>query len=244
MANFTPILSGRRKIARGEFVIQDAGSKKLIDLAGDWNTCFAPGQRVEMSIVFKVRKATNPSCPGCRAAYATSKDVSDTVDYLACGMSFCNKAPNCVKESARVSRPSLEESICDHTRNGNPKCESTEAEIYKYEFGDDPTVYRRVRILELLEEPSDSGIWGAQRAKALQDFEDLGKRIGAGKTQRKTDKRKNRSYIEAHVKAHIRAYVGAYTGDHVEAYIGDHIAFDEHEFMEQSNQPTAYYGKQ
>lgn len=44
---------GPRKIDRGEFVIQETSTKRDIDLASDWDLCFLPGQRVEMSMIFQ-----------------------------------------------------------------------------------------------------------------------------------------------------------------------------------------------
>jgi hypothetical protein len=41
-----------RKIESRRFVIQDSATKRDIDLAAHWDTCFYPGQRVETSIIF------------------------------------------------------------------------------------------------------------------------------------------------------------------------------------------------
>jgi hypothetical protein len=39
------------KIEKGEFAIEDAATRRDIDLTTNWELCFSPGQRVEMSIV-------------------------------------------------------------------------------------------------------------------------------------------------------------------------------------------------
>ncbi|RYP75160.1 hypothetical protein DL770_007468 [Monosporascus sp. CRB-9-2] len=70
--NFKSTGSGPRMIERGEFVIEDDGTKRDIDLASDWESCFSPGQRVSMSMVFSRRAAS--SCPGCGSI---SKSASD-----------------------------------------------------------------------------------------------------------------------------------------------------------------------
>lgn len=51
--NFQPYGNGAKKIERGEFAIRDRATKNAIDLSVDWNTCFSPGQKVDMCMVFK-----------------------------------------------------------------------------------------------------------------------------------------------------------------------------------------------
>ena len=54
------------RIKEGDFVIQDSATKSDIDLIGDWDLCFAPGQRVEMSIIYRLRfKMVQSICPKC-----------------------------------------------------------------------------------------------------------------------------------------------------------------------------------
>jgi hypothetical protein len=64
--NFKSTGSGTRMIERGDFVMEDDGTKRDIDLAGDWETCFFPGQRVSMSIVLeRIQDRATSICPGC-----------------------------------------------------------------------------------------------------------------------------------------------------------------------------------
>jgi len=55
----------RKKIGRGEFVIQDSLKQRDINILDDWDKCFYPGQRVEMSVVFQRRWQAGNSCPSC-----------------------------------------------------------------------------------------------------------------------------------------------------------------------------------
>jgi hypothetical protein len=58
-----------QKIDRGEFVIQDAATKRDIDLTQKWELCFRPGQHVDMSMIFdRSEEGTvgRVSCPGCK----------------------------------------------------------------------------------------------------------------------------------------------------------------------------------
>jgi hypothetical protein len=50
--NFREYGDGAEKIDKGEFVIQDLATKRDIDLGGNWDVCFRPGQTVEMSMTF------------------------------------------------------------------------------------------------------------------------------------------------------------------------------------------------
>ncbi|KAG0652061.1 hypothetical protein D0Z07_1460 [Hyphodiscus hymeniophilus] len=64
-ANFSKTGEARMKIGRGEFVIQNSITKRDINISDDWDKCFYPGQRVEMSVVFQRRWQAGSSCPGC-----------------------------------------------------------------------------------------------------------------------------------------------------------------------------------
>jgi hypothetical protein len=64
-SNFKNICSGTEKVERGEFVIQDSILKRDIDLTKPWESCFRPGQRVDMSMIFLSEKDTTQCCPAC-----------------------------------------------------------------------------------------------------------------------------------------------------------------------------------
>lgn len=55
------------KIARGEFILEESRTKRRIDLSRDWDSCFLPGQRVEMSMTFQISREGGNDCPGCKA---------------------------------------------------------------------------------------------------------------------------------------------------------------------------------
>ena len=148
MANFKPIRSGRSKIERGEYIIQDTGSKRLIDLAGEWDTCFAPGQRVEMSMVFRHHKANKPSCPGCGTVHASPKTEGENIDCLSCGINFCRVPYDDQRE--KVASPDLSGGIDPKLLSKQQATTSRGGELGDEDRSDDdPTLFRRVRILEL-----------------------------------------------------------------------------------------------
>jgi hypothetical protein len=62
--NFREYGDSAEKIDKGEFVIQDLATKRDIDLEGDWEVCFWPGQKAEMSMVFN--RYGPFFCPKCR----------------------------------------------------------------------------------------------------------------------------------------------------------------------------------
>jgi hypothetical protein len=81
-ANFQQSGCDPGMIDRGAFVIAESGTKKLIDLSKNWETCFYPGQRVVMSMVFLKRsdKLSESSCPRCQ----TSHDGSTNEEAVWC----------------------------------------------------------------------------------------------------------------------------------------------------------------
>ena len=53
-ANFLNFGQAALKIDRREFVIQDAVTRRDINLDQRWDGCFYPGQRVDMSMTFPI----------------------------------------------------------------------------------------------------------------------------------------------------------------------------------------------
>lgn len=66
-------------IERGDFVIQDSATKKDINLRMDWDLCFSPGQRVDMSMVFKRRTRPTNNCPNCKAD--SDKSTGEDIEW-------------------------------------------------------------------------------------------------------------------------------------------------------------------
>jgi hypothetical protein len=56
---------GPAMIDRGEFVIEEMGTQNKIDIQQSWNSCFYPGQKVAMSMIFKLKQDIGSSCPRC-----------------------------------------------------------------------------------------------------------------------------------------------------------------------------------
>jgi hypothetical protein len=77
--------NGGQKIDRGEFVIEDDRTKRDVDFTRDWDSCFSPGQRVSMSMVFKgVNRPTMATCPGCGTESGSAPDRE--VMWYVCGI--------------------------------------------------------------------------------------------------------------------------------------------------------------
>ncbi|OBT55540.1 hypothetical protein VE04_04276 [Pseudogymnoascus sp. 24MN13] len=76
--NFKKVGHASDMIERGEFVIQDSATKKDVNLGMEWDLCFSPGQRVEMSMVFKRRIRPTNNCPTCKTDCGKSTE-EDTV---------------------------------------------------------------------------------------------------------------------------------------------------------------------
>jgi hypothetical protein len=66
--NFKKVGRAAEMIEDGDFVIQDSGTKRDIDLGKDWDLCFSPGQQVDMSMIFSRRGwIAGNLCPRCRS---------------------------------------------------------------------------------------------------------------------------------------------------------------------------------
>lgn len=85
-SNFESIPSGQRKIHNGEFVIQDAANGRLIDLSKDWAACFAPGQRVDMRMVFQRTIRKRNRCPSCQTPHRVQH--GSDIQCQRCGLTF------------------------------------------------------------------------------------------------------------------------------------------------------------
>lgn len=57
---------GPEMIERGQFVIEERGTRRAIDFSLPWERCVQPGQRLVMSMVFEGRGQLEPICPRCK----------------------------------------------------------------------------------------------------------------------------------------------------------------------------------
>ena len=71
--------AGLRKIQRGEYALEDRGSRRGIDLQRPWHACFMPGQKVDMSMIFHGNDEARSSCPGCQCE--TDDDNAMSVEW-------------------------------------------------------------------------------------------------------------------------------------------------------------------
>jgi len=85
-SNLSKVKNGPKKIDRGEFIIEEAGTKRHIDLTKDWELCFLPGQKVLMSMVFSPQRPLGSACPSCGAACAGAIDEENVC--ATCGFTF------------------------------------------------------------------------------------------------------------------------------------------------------------
>jgi hypothetical protein len=64
-------------IDRGGFAIEESGTQNVIDLTGQWDSCFYPGQKVVMSVIFK-QETVGSSCPRCGMDHKESTEQETT----------------------------------------------------------------------------------------------------------------------------------------------------------------------
>ncbi|USP81718.1 hypothetical protein yc1106_08992 [Curvularia clavata] len=57
---------GLKKIKRNEYLIQEHGSRRKLNLQAPWESVFLPGRKVVMSMIFQTPQTSMSSCPGCQ----------------------------------------------------------------------------------------------------------------------------------------------------------------------------------
>jgi hypothetical protein len=57
---------GLKKIQRSEYLLQEPGGKRKLNLQAPWESVFLPGRKVFMSMVFQTPQTSTSSCPGCQ----------------------------------------------------------------------------------------------------------------------------------------------------------------------------------
>jgi hypothetical protein len=57
---------GLKKFQRRQYLLQEPGSKRKLDLQAPWESVFLPGRRVVMGMVFQTPQISTSSCPGCQ----------------------------------------------------------------------------------------------------------------------------------------------------------------------------------
>jgi hypothetical protein len=56
---------GPDMVDRGQFVIEEQGTRRQIDFTRPWESCLHPGQKIDMSMVFTAHGLLSQSCPSC-----------------------------------------------------------------------------------------------------------------------------------------------------------------------------------
>ena len=153
-SNFENIGSGAQKIDRGEFAIQDSVKKRDIDLSSTWASCFRPGQRVDMSMIFTSWK-TNPGC--CPSCNKHSRDYIESttdrdIECEGCGLVFRQSyfEQRLLHSSAHPGRIEEYVDFLTEKEPEGPETPFSQTESLKRRNADceseDLTLFRRVRI--------------------------------------------------------------------------------------------------
>ena len=75
-----------QKVDSGEFIIQDAGTKRVINLRKNWNQCFSPGQHVTMSMMIWWDKVVKDRCSNCDTPCPST--AKQEIQCSNCGVYF------------------------------------------------------------------------------------------------------------------------------------------------------------
>lgn len=82
---------GFLRVQKGDYVLQEDGTDREIVRGSDWNSAFMPGQRINMSVIFRQDNGgmteTIPQqgiveCPNCHTATSGSPDKN--IQWLVC----------------------------------------------------------------------------------------------------------------------------------------------------------------
>jgi hypothetical protein len=150
-ANFAKVPSGVRKIAASEFVLYESATCRTIDLTRDWSACFAPGQRIDMRMVFRRGYSKRSICPACKAVCTPPPTTYSDTTCKRCGLLFGRHVETvaipdiptessdkfCISTHALALHPGLD--MCETTLSMQPITAYDEVEHIQY--------YRRIRIL-------------------------------------------------------------------------------------------------
>ncbi|MCJ1387446.1 hypothetical protein MMC18_000289 [Xylographa bjoerkii] len=143
-ANLSKVRCGPAKIDRGEFAIQDTSTKRQIRLSDDWDTCFFPGQHVDMSMIFNRRSFQRSCCPGCGAIQMGHEN--EDIDCSVCGTTF----RRVVEPFYTKKRRALTSTVARGTTRVNHILFVSKAlQNRPREPADDIKLFRRVRVTAL-----------------------------------------------------------------------------------------------
>jgi hypothetical protein len=78
--------SDQRMLERGYFVIEELNTRRVIDMSGSWDQCFAPGQNIAMSIVFCPKVWDNPEYLKCKEPQDAT---GDAIIWYGCNSWIC-----------------------------------------------------------------------------------------------------------------------------------------------------------
>jgi len=147
--NFEKVPSGLRKIESGEFRLHDQATGRLIDLSKEWATCFLPGQRIEMRMVFNWTTRKRGCCPACGRRCPKIKGSRDTQCKL-CGLTFARilrleEAPTSTAELPK--KPAVKHIITMWSGLNGGMPSHTVMPRTSYDESNDVQHYRRVHIV-------------------------------------------------------------------------------------------------
>ncbi len=154
--NFSKVGTAAEKIDRGEFAIQETSTKRQIDLCNDWETCFLPGQRVDMSMVFRRTVIDHSTCPGCAARRtANGLQENEVVECVKCGFTYTHQA---AQKTPLKSRPSIISIDVPDSKSPGPRpyLPQSGSRLLKRKrednINDEMRLFRRVRIIDEAQE--------------------------------------------------------------------------------------------
>lgn len=77
---------GYKKIERGDWFLEDAETKEVLDLSKPWRSLMKPDRLIHMSIIFRRQNLPSTQCPVCK--YETPGLPEEEVECSICGLTY------------------------------------------------------------------------------------------------------------------------------------------------------------
>ena len=144
-------IQGHKKMIQRDYGLQDGANGREIEQSRPWQRAFLPGQRVEMSFIFRREEGAddgNVTCPGCQTASGNSNDVD--ICCKNCSMWF--RRISVVEEEENLPKaylPPYRRPKAGFTPRPGKAVATGRKRVLPIEFEDEDDVkeFRRVRLI-------------------------------------------------------------------------------------------------
>ncbi|KAH8803394.1 nucleoside phosphorylase domain-containing protein [Xylogone sp. PMI_703] len=162
---------GAEKINRGEWLLQDHYSKRILDFTRPWEAITKPGQILDMSMIFRKWSVSSTNCPIC-----FSKNHGSAETQIMCYT--CDSVYWCIKQIQEIVIQEEDSQISE-----GPAPSSGPKPPKPHDNGDDICYYSRVQVIDTkfrvqkAEESNKVAVVATLRLQDLENTEPLSERL-------------------------------------------------------------------